>query len=106
MSDLKLVRLARKVFELEGIRVTEENMKTVNDWCEGEVITKDDRGEDITPFIRVRVLRPLNDRQTKAYPGDWVLYSGKGFKVYSDRALKNDFDIKQSDEDLVGSNVD
>lgn len=43
-------------------------------------------------YIRVHVHRALNERQTKAFIGDWVLYAGTGFKVYSAKAFNNSFE--------------
>lgn len=76
----------RKPFEVEAVEVTEENMEAVKDWCQG-VIESDNR-----KFIRVRVTRVLNERQTKAYPGDWVLYASTGFKVYTAKAFHKTFE--------------
>jgi hypothetical protein len=92
---------SRKPFHVDAVQVTEENMEEVAAWCKGEIRTskktiRNDENE-ITerkeiPFIKVEVHRPLNDRQTKAYAGDWVLLSDAGFKVYTQRAFDNAFE--------------
>lgn len=87
-------RYVRKLFYIDAIRVTEENIKDVAEWCQGEFrelkLTKD--GEP-TKFIKVwNVNRPLNERQTKAFIGDWVLYAGRGYKVYTNKAFETSFD--------------
>lgn len=78
----------RKPFSVEAVQVTEENMKKIAEWCEGDILeTKDGDAK----YIKVHVARPLNLRQTKAFVGDWVLFAGKGFKVYSDKAFGEAF---------------
>lgn len=81
-------KFIRKPFEIEAVQVTEDNMGDVAVWCQGEIETEEGGAE----FIKVRVHHPLNDRQTKAFVGDWVLYANKGFKVYTGKAFKNNFD--------------
>lgn len=93
--SIRPTKHARKPFVVDAIQVTKENMAEVADWCSG-VLTNDDpdAGTDAEPlFIAVDVNRPLNVRQTKAYPGDWVLnLVGSGFKVYTDKAFQKSFD--------------
>ena len=76
----------RKPFEVEAVEVTEENIEEVKDWCQGYLDT------DKRLFIKVKVARALNERQTKAYSGDWVLYAGTGFKVYTAKAFHRTFE--------------
>lgn len=92
---------SRKSFIVEAIQVTEENLQEVATWCGGEVQTtsRPQKGSDekeSADFIKVKVAnRARNDRQTRAYPGDWLLLSEVGFKVYTDRAFKNTFEDMQ-----------
>lgn len=92
---IEATKYVRKPFEVEAIRVTEENIEDVRDWCSGTL------DQDNRPFVRVRVARALNERQTKAYPGDWVLYAGTGFKVYTDKAFHRTFEKLQTEELFV-----
>ena len=78
----------RKPFEVEAVEVTEENIEEVKDWCQGYLDTETDK----RLFIKVKVARALNERQTKAYSGDWVLYAGTGFKVYTAKAFHRTFE--------------
>lgn len=80
----------RKPFEVEAVEVTEDNLEEVAQWCQGSL------REDSRKYIKVRVARALNERQTKAYPGDWVLYAGTGFKVYTPKAFAKTFVEKDS----------
>lgn len=89
MSDkLKLHKFARKPFYVDAVRVSEENMAKVAEWCGGEI--KNDSQEG--PYIKVKVHRPLTERQSMAFLGDWVLFAGTGFKVYTPKAFDKSFE--------------
>lgn len=94
MSDLQTAQYQRKPFFVDAIQVSTENMDEVSKWCQGDVRIADN-GKN---YIKVRVHRPINDRQTMAYPGDWVLYAGTGYKVYTDQAFKKTFDQKADEQ--------
>jgi hypothetical protein len=87
---MKTAKFARKPFDVEAVQVTSENMDEVAKWCQGSVEIDGD-SETKEHYIKVRVLRVLNERQTKAFVGDWVLYAGTGYKVYTNKAFKNSF---------------
>lgn len=84
---LETTKYIRKPFKIDAVQVTSENMEAVAEWVNGK-LTEDEVGK----HIKVRVHRPLNDRQTKAYVGDWVLAAGTGYKVYNDSAFKKSFE--------------
>jgi hypothetical protein len=88
---IETTKYARKPFYVDAVRVTQNNIEDVAAWAQGEVRRDTDTGREI-PYIHVRVFRPLDDRQTKAFIGDWVLYAGTGYKVYTNRAFLNSFD--------------
>ena len=94
--ELDLKSYVRRPFTVTAIRVTDENMSDVADWCEGEIRTT----ANGTSFIKVNVNRPATARQTRAFVGDWLLYAGRGFKVYTDRAFELSFE-EESDEQLT-----
>lgn len=93
------VKYVRKPFFVDAVQVTAENMQAVAEWCTGEVRSDfQDSGEPGTAdvkYIHVRVHRPANDRQTKAYISNWILYAGTGYKVYTDKAFKSCFEPDQ-----------
>jgi hypothetical protein len=111
----------RKPIYVEAIRVTEDNFVEVAAWCQGSIV----RGDGVvskdlsqlrevkTKFIKVRVINPQRERQTKAFVGDWVLYSDyQGYKVYTEGAFRNSFDpapdnrsVEQAVEDARASGV-
>lgn len=95
--SLQTQKYTRKPFPIEAVQVTTENMRDVAEWCKGEVITTDSKIAEAlqkTPetYIKVKASNPMNDRQTQAFPGDWVLYANKGYKVYTDKSFKRSFD--------------
>ena len=83
---LEINRYVRRPFYVDSVQVTDANMDEVADWCDGTVIT--------TPkerYIKVKVKRPTNHRQTTAMVGDWVLVSEYGYKVFSPRNFEMKF---------------
>ena len=86
--SVQTMQYARKPFVIDAVRVTAENIEEVAEWCEGEVRTK----KDASKYIKVAVQRPMNDRQTMAFAGDWVLKAGMGFKVYTQKAFEASFE--------------
>lgn len=112
-------KFTRKSFEVEAVRVDESNMEEIAQWCGGKVRTEKpwspkDSKKDLTEeqkeyaeahekrttddqpgrkHIKVKVKNPINDRQTKAFVGDWVLYTDErsGFKVYNNHAFERSF---------------
>lgn len=81
----------RKAFSVEAAQVTEENINEVVEWTGGEL-----RADQNGKFVRVQVHKPMTNRQTRAYVGDWLLKSNRGFKVYTDAAFQNGF-LKDED---------
>lgn len=90
-------RYTRKSFDVDAIQVTAENIEEVARWCMGEVRFQErlpvDGGTTPVnrPYIAVRVFHPKNPRQTQAFIGDWVLYAGTGYKVYTPKAFEQSF---------------
>lgn len=91
----------RAPFFVEAIQVTAENLSEVATWCEGDVR----QTEKKTSFIKVKVKRPLNVRQTRAFVGDWVLKAGTGFKVYPDDAFHKCFQHAEASAAISTSTI-
>lgn len=96
-SKLDIVKYARKPFVIDAVQVTEDNIEDVAKWASADVRTDNDKAA--RRYIKVRVLRPLKERQTKAYVGDWVLYAGTGYKVYTATAFTSNFEIFEEPQD-------
>ena len=86
------MRFARRPFFVDAIQVTEENIEEVAEWCNGDVRFADKSKNGKTKYVKVRVLRPLNERQSMAFVGDFILYAGTGYKVYTNKAFNESFE--------------
>lgn len=103
-------RYVRKPLYVDALQVTDENFVTVARWCFGEIVNSDEtpvtEEQAVDPskqYIHVRVHNPKNPRQTKAFVGDWILYTERGYKVYTTKAFLANFvkvepDASQSQE--------
>lgn len=102
--SIRIQKFARKPFTVDAVLVTEDNMAEVAKWCGGTI----EHTRDEIPFVKVDVVKPLNTRQTRAFAGDRVLHSTKGFKVYTqkpfDRCFEATGDVEVS-EDQTAFNV-
>ena len=85
---LQVTQAVRKPFLVNEVRVTQENMTEVAVWCQGTIC----KTEEGVEYIQVRVVKPLNPRQTMAFVGDHVLYANTGYKVYTHKAFISSFD--------------
>ena len=104
MSDMEntsiTAKYVRKPLYVDAVQVTEENFSDIARWCFGEIANVDDspvdKSADPEPskqYIYVRVHNPKNPRQTKAFVGDWILYTERGYKVYTTKAFQANFDL-------------
>lgn len=92
MSDL-FESFVRKQFPVEAVRVDPLNIKEVAAACHGQIRHDGSKENQFSrDYIKVRVLLPLNDEQTKARIGDWVVRQGRSFKVYKDSAFRKTFE--------------
>ncbi len=86
----------RKPLVVVGVEVTEDNFMELALWVQGSIMNIDGSESDVIDpkkqFILVRVHNPKSPRQSRAFVGDWILYSDRGYKVYSPKAFKNTFD--------------
>lgn len=101
--SIKIDGYSRRPFHVDAVQVTVENMEEVAAWCAGDIRTgnrviRDENNKILerkeVSFIKVNIRRPLNERQTKAHCGDWVLLSDAGFKVYTGHAFEKAFEIE------------
>lgn len=90
--SLKTHKFARKPFYVDAVRVSDANMEEVAEWCKGTIEVSEDEETKGQKFISVKVHRPLTERQTQAFIGDWVLFAGTGFKVYIPKAFDKSFE--------------
>lgn len=94
----------RKPLYVDAVRVTEANFIEISAWCQGEIEQEGNTlGGHIQgkKYIKVRVHNPKNVRQSKAYVGDWLLYTERGYKVYTNKAFHAAFDKVTLDNEGV-----
>lgn len=98
-------KYVRKPFEVQAVQVTEENFEDVASWCGGTIVTTraPKEADELTEteekrYIKVNVSRPLNERQTQAFVGDWLLEAEKGLKVYADGPFTRNFALVPSND--------
>lgn len=92
---IETTRFIKKPLYVEAVRITAANFDEVVSWCQGEVDQEEVPGKGTTKkFIKIRVLNPSpkNARQTKAFIGDWILYTERGYKIYTHKAFIASFD--------------
>jgi hypothetical protein len=87
----------RKPFYVDAEQVTEENLEELSEKHNLDIRTAAKTG---ARYLKVKVLRPLNDRQTKAFVGDWLLVSENGYKVYTQAAFEKNF-VKVSTSQML-----
>lgn len=99
MGTVVATKYVRKPLYVDAVQVTEENFGDVALWCMGD-ITRNDGADNPTyeddpkaHHIRIRVHNPQSQRQTKAFVGDWILYTDRGYKIYTEKAFKDNFDV-------------
>lgn len=103
-------RYVRKPLYVDAVQVTEENFADIARWCFGDICNIDETPVDETTevqpnkqYIHVRVHNPKNQRQTKAFVGDWILYTERGYKVYTTKAFQTNFNKVQETPELAAS---
>lgn len=94
---MKTEKFSRKPFTVEAVQVTAENMEEVAKWTKGtihetapEIAEKFNK--PIQKWIQIEVQHSMNDRQTKAFEGDYVLFANRGFKIYTAKAFERNFE--------------
>lgn len=83
----------RKTFSVRAARVSPLNIEELAKECGGKLMHDGEKDGNLSrDYIKVRVQYPLNDDQTKARVGDWLVKQGRNWKVYKDKAFRNTFE--------------
>lgn len=102
---LKIHKFVRKPLYVDVVRINQENMEEVAEWCGGKIDTITVDGSAVK-IIKLRVHRPLSARQTQGFVGDWVLKTKSSFKIYTPRAFDKQFEkvrtLSKEQADLAG----
>lgn len=96
MTKVQTRDYIRKPFTVQAVQVTKDNFNDVAEWCGGRIMPVTDVKDSRHAFIKVAVLKPMNEKQTQAFVGDWVLCQAGTFKVYTNRAFETAFEIASS----------
>ncbi len=88
-TELNIKDGRRKAFAIKYVEVTEENFRAVADWCGGVA-----GGEGKDRFVRVIDKNAMNQRQTKAFLGDFMLWSEetRSYKAFSRKSFNKAFE--------------
>jgi hypothetical protein len=96
-EDITPVRFAKRVFFVEAVQVTAENMEKAAEWCGGKILmTRANPKKDYpaSPYVKVDTYLPRNERQTRAFVDDWIVKADdKTWKTYPDRAFRLAFEM-------------
>lgn len=97
-------RYIKKPLFVEAVRITRKNFNDVAKWCEGHIQTEraDAPQNAGKKYLKIQAHNPINTRQTKAFIGDWVLQTERGFKIYTHNSFTESFD-EAGDSSLVGN---
>lgn len=84
----------KKPLFVEAARITRRNFNEVAKWCEGHIQTeRPDAPQNAgKKYIKIQTHNPINTRQTKAFVGDWLLKTDRGFKIYTHTSFLESFD--------------
>lgn len=78
----------RKPFYVDHVELTEEILEEAAKWCKGQIHEEGGRR-----YIKVKVDNVINEKQTKGFPGDFLLKSTNGFKVYTAKSFYRNFEV-------------
>lgn len=105
MAGIITTRYVRKPLFVDAVKITPSNFAQIAGWCQGEIrridndaLTTEVHVNPDETYIRVRVHNPKNVRQTQARVGDWLLYTDRGYKVYTEKAFFNSFEEAPSED--------
>ena len=104
ISVINPIKYKRKSFEVEAVQVTAQNLQEAAKWCGGDVRFENNNLDIDSAYIKVKVRRPLSEKQTRAVVGDWILLSESGYKVYTSRAFESSF-VEATDVEQPAGNV-
>lgn len=93
------IQYIKKPLYVDAVRITRRNFAEVVKWCEGRVQTEraDNHENPGKKYIKILTHNPINTRQTKAFIGDWVLKTDRGYKIYTHKAFCETFDRVEED---------
>lgn len=102
--NIELKKYVRNPLTVEAIQLTEANFLNVALWCGGRICDKhtekptDGIVDPDNQYISIKTHNPINQKQSRAVVGDWILYTARGYKIYPNRAFKANFQLERRAE--------
>jgi hypothetical protein len=84
----------RNTFSVEAVRVTEENMRKVANWCDGRIYGQQNLNESVKLYVQFDAVGYSKHYAAKAFVGDWVIRVDGHFKHYTDNAFRRAYQPK------------
>lgn len=94
-----LTQFVKKPLYVEAVRITRKNFNEVSQWCSGRIQTEQANAAQNAgkKYLKIDAHNPINARQTKAFIGDWILRTERGFKIYTHNSFVESFDEVQGE---------
>lgn len=101
-------RYIKKPLYVDAVRVTRKNFNEVTKWCGGRIQTERANAPQNAgqKFVKIEAHNPINIRQTKAFVGDWILQTERGFKIYTHTSFVESFDEVNQDRSVESQVAD
>jgi hypothetical protein len=93
MSDL-FQDYVRKPFPVQAVLVTPLNIEELAKLCDSKILEGEKEGNFSRQYFKIRVDKPINDRQTEVHVGDYLVRQGRKFKSYQEKQFRSTFDLK------------
>lgn len=110
MPAIDTQKFVKKPIYVDAVLITTDNFYEIAKWCQGEIEHEAVRPGTPVPdekkYIKVRVHNPKNVRQTRAFIGDWLLYTERGYKVYTNKAFRASFEKVDGEVESVSSDTE
>lgn len=76
----------RTPFDVQAVQVTTDNIAEIAVWCNGTI------HEGVKSlYIKLEIPDAKSSVRQQAFPGDWILLSDQGYRIYTERALESNF---------------
>lgn len=91
----------RNTFSVEAVRVTEENMQKVANWCDGRIYGRQNLNEPLKLYVQFDAVGYSKHYAAKAFVGDWVIRVDGHFKHYTDNSFRRAYTKKTNKRESV-----
>lgn len=95
---MELVDVTLRTYPAKAVRVTEENMKEVAEWCGGYIETSALFERSIIPYVTFPVRRGTRETTDYAFVGQWVVHADERFASYKHARFMGKFAMREKDD--------